>query len=330
MSNALFCSSDVEVRTNVLKSLLLNSLSLASIYTFDFVLLLIFPHGRNEQQWLHRNIGWFYNILWVLPVVTISLYLNRTWSSTIASRTFALQHGSRNHHHTPEQASYGGMLTAIATSAYRAIMVCTSVAVPFLLRMLPIPYAGEVAGVLLFCWVDAYYCFEFVWIAKGMSLSQRVRHLEDRWAYYLAFGLPSTVLCTWSSSLASAAIFALVFPAYIIMATHARPVPLDPYHPVASTRYSDKNTTDTETYPSPFIPIRLPVFAPVLWLNDRIIELLNIVAGGSTGAQIRQERMRSPELDRTESGTQGVEMNALPRRTVAGQRVTIVGTRKFE
>lgn len=74
-------SNDVEVRTNVLKSLLLNSLSLASIYTFDFVLLLIFPHGRNEQQWLHRNIGWFYNILWVLPVVTISLYLNVSQAS---------------------------------------------------------------------------------------------------------------------------------------------------------------------------------------------------------------------------------------------------------
>ena len=116
------------------------------------------------------------------------------------------------------------------------------------------------------------------------------------------------------------------------MATHARPVPLDPYHPVASTRYSDKNTNEAEIYPSPFIPIRLPVFAPVLWLNDRIIELLNIVAGGSTGAQIRKERMRSPELDRTESGAQGVEMNALPqagRRAFAGQRVNI-GRRKFE
>jgi etoposide-induced 2.4 mRNA len=67
---------DVEVRTNVLKSLLLNALSLASIYTFDFLLLFIFPHGQQEQQWLHRNIGWFYNILWVLPVVGVSLYLN--------------------------------------------------------------------------------------------------------------------------------------------------------------------------------------------------------------------------------------------------------------
>lgn len=28
----------------------------------------------------------------------------------------------------------------------------------------------------------------FVWIARGMSLAKRVRHVEERWAYYFAFG----------------------------------------------------------------------------------------------------------------------------------------------
>ena len=28
----------------------------------------------------------------------------------------------------------------------------------------------------------------FVWIARGLSLSRRIRHLEERWAYYFAFG----------------------------------------------------------------------------------------------------------------------------------------------
>lgn len=39
----------------------------------------------------------------------------------------------------------------------------------------------------------------FIWIARGLSLSRRVRHLEERWAYYLAFGasiLPSTFSTT--------------------------------------------------------------------------------------------------------------------------------------
>lgn len=74
----------------------------------------------------------------------------------------------------------------------------------------------------------------FVWIARGLSLSRRIRHLEERWAYYLAFGLlffgsyqgteltlpaglyqglPSAAFCTWGTGLANAAVFALVFPA---------------------------------------------------------------------------------------------------------------------
>lgn len=71
----------------------------------------------------------------------------------------------------------------------------------------------------------------FIWIARGLSLSRRVRHLEERWAYYFAFGtyslmflapardnmiilvgLPSAALCIWGSTLANAALFALLFP----------------------------------------------------------------------------------------------------------------------
>lgn len=33
-----------------------------------------------------------------------------------------------------------------------------------------------------------YYCFEFLWISRGLSLARRVRHIEERWGYYLAFG----------------------------------------------------------------------------------------------------------------------------------------------
>jgi etoposide-induced 2.4 mRNA len=65
--------SDSEIRTNIYKSLLLNSLSLTSIYTFD---LLLAPLVRDQQKWLHRNVGWFYQVLWLLPVVGVSVYLN--------------------------------------------------------------------------------------------------------------------------------------------------------------------------------------------------------------------------------------------------------------
>jgi len=80
----LFClCSDAEVRANALKSFLLNSISLLSIYVFDF---LLHPLSRGEEgeearlaqsrSGIHRRVGWFYRVLWLLPVVGVSLYLN--------------------------------------------------------------------------------------------------------------------------------------------------------------------------------------------------------------------------------------------------------------
>ncbi len=52
---------------------MLNTVSLVSIYFFDWLLL---PLAQGQQKWLHRNVGWFYQVLWLLPVVGISFYLN--------------------------------------------------------------------------------------------------------------------------------------------------------------------------------------------------------------------------------------------------------------
>ncbi|PBK77973.1 EI24-domain-containing protein [Armillaria solidipes] len=289
---------DAELRANVFKSMMLNSLSLTSIYTFDFLLQ---PLVRDQQKWLHRNVGWFYQLLWLFPVVSVSLYLNSSWCTTIARRTYTIQHGNRA---LAQQtgSTYTGMLTAIATSAYRAVMVFTSVVVSFALGY--IPYVGPVIGFLFLCWVDSYYCFEFLWIARGMSLSRRIRYLEERWAYYLAFGLPSAGLCTFGSGLANAALFALIFPAFIIMAMYASPVPVDPYNPVCNTTKSRSTSdhTDTIKHPSPFVPIRIPVFAVVLFINDAIVKVLS-VRGHSTG----RNRAFSDATENAEEGT--MEMN---------------------
>lgn len=51
------------------------------------------------------------------------------------------------------------------------------------------------------------------------------------------------------------------------MAVHGRPSPADPYNPTGG---------DKLRYPSPYIPIRIPVFAPSTFLNDTIIKIIDI------------------------------------------------------
>lgn len=278
-------TSDPEIRSNILKSILLNSLSLASIYAFD---LLLQPLVHDHPSWLRRNVGWCYQVLWLLPIVGTSFYLNSSWCNAIAKRSFMLQYGNRAVQ--PRHVTYTGMLNTLATSAYRTVMVLTSVIVSLGLGM--IPHAGPFLTFAFMCWIDAYYCFEFVWIARGLSLASRVRHLEERWAYYFAFGLPSAAICTWGSGLANAALFALLFPAYIIMAMTAQPAPQDPYNPLSSS--------DTVRYPSPLIPIRLPIFAIVIRLNDFVVHILSITG---TARQVkRHHRAHSHSSENAEEG----------------------------
>jgi len=91
--------------------------------------------------------------------------------------------------------------------------------------------------------------------------------------YYLAFGLPSAIICMWGSTLANAALFALIFPSYIVMAMHAHPVPVDPYNPSSAASASSGASI---MHPSPFVPIRLRVLAPVILLNDYIVNVLSL------------------------------------------------------
>jgi len=176
-------------------------------------------------------------------MVDLGCCLQSSWCTLIAKRTFVLQHGNRAVQAQP--VTYNGMLTMLATSAYRAVMVLTSVIVSFALGA--IPRIGPFIGFAFMCWSDAFVllplpptptniradiiassnadliasrdnrliCSEnrFIWIARGLSLTSRVRHLEERWVYYFAFGFPSAAICTWGSGLANAALFALLFPA---------------------------------------------------------------------------------------------------------------------
>ncbi|KAI0003350.1 etoposide-induced protein 2.4-domain-containing protein [Russula compacta] len=324
-------SSDAEVRANALKSFLLNGISLLSIYVFD---LLLHPLSRGEEgqeghvqssrNGLHQNFGWFYRVLWLLPVVGMSLYLNASWCSLIAKRTFTLRHGLAFPYvgmtSTTSPNAYTAFFISLAMSAYRAVMIATCVFISFALGYVPV--VGGVIETVFFCWVDAYYCFEFIWIARGWLLSRRIRYLEERWVYHLAFGLPSTIICMWGGTLANAALFALIFPYYIIMAMHAHPVPVDPYNP--STPASASAGT-TIMHPSPYLPIRLRVFTPVTFLNDCIVTVLNFCTRrmGTRARTFPPDQGHGVSARMEEGDDEEVELRPLPRAPMLRQTAAV-------
>ncbi|KAG8818399.1 hypothetical protein FRC17_010851 [Serendipita sp. 399] len=259
--------SDSEVRSHMIKSFVLNTLGLISIFIFDLIILPLL-HRKATPSSITQTTS-IYQLFWILPVMGGSLYFNGIWCSTIAEKVYISQYGRQ---HAASSTSYAGLITAIASSAYRVILIVTSIIVSFALSY--IPFFGKWLSFLFICWVDSEQILLFR--ARGLSLAQRVKYLEERWAYFLGFGLPTTAVCTMGSSLVNVAIFALIFPSFIILAIYANPIPSQPYSPAPPIVSS---TTGETVYPlpSPFIPVRFPVFRLVIWINAWVIRGLDFL-----------------------------------------------------
>ena len=114
------------------------------------------------------------------------------------------------------------------------------------------------------------------------------------------------------------------------MAMHAQPLPIDPYNPSSPASASSGAQT---LHPSPYVPIRLRVFAPVIFLNDCIVSVLSLCMRSRKGTR---PAMFSPDRGgaasrRMEDGDgdgDGEELRPLPR--VPTLRQTAAGRRKFD
>ena len=95
------------------------------------------------------------------------------------------------------------------------------------------------------------------------------------------------------------------------MAMRSCPMPIDPYSPLGSSV-----SEETIRHPSPFVPIRLPIFTIVIWLNDWVVRAISIGGGGgrnrSAGRMPGHGRAMS---DGVENAEEGVELCAIDRKT---------------
>ena len=109
------------------------------------------------------------------------------------------------------------------------------------------------------------------------------------------------------------------------MALHANPKPVDPYNPTGEHH-------DRLRHPSPYLPIRIPVFTPVVFLNDLVIRAISIIGlfGGPpaqgdpvTASRTRRPRALSESVESVEEG-EGVPLPPQTSPTVgvsSGPRV---------
>jgi etoposide-induced 2.4 mRNA len=121
------------------------------------------------------------------------------------------------------------------------------------------------------------------------------------------------------------------------MAMHARPAPIDPYNPMPLSK-AHPGETEVIRHPSPFVPIRLPIFSIVIWSNDSIVRVLNVI-GGRPAVRHKEAARGRAFSDASETAEDGgfVELNAFQKSPPskrkfmrpAGGRFNI-GARKYD
>lgn len=195
-----------------------------------------------------------YNALWIWPVYALSFLLNSIWYQEIADFAQQLQQGASDKSRPkPKRLSLSQVLT---DEIYRSLLFGG-----FLMQttlVLYIPYIGPTLSFICVAWIYAFYSFEYNWINAGWSLDTRMLYFEQRWCYFLGFGIPCTALTFFFPQFVGAGVFAMLFPLYILISFVAKPVPAK---------------LDRE-YSLRFLPDRVSIFYFAKRFNHLLIKIL--------------------------------------------------------
>ncbi|GAA5885459.1 hypothetical protein JCM6882_009627 [Rhodosporidiobolus microsporus] len=215
-------ASDKVVQANVLKSSLLQLILLASAIVIKP--LLRRAVGVRLDEGVTSSVFYLgFHLLWLWPLAGAATYYSGLLQGTQETDKRGMGRSSN-------VSADKGMTAKLVSESYRTLVTVNYFVFFYAIRL--IPFLGAPLSFIYASIVDAYYCFEGHWVRNGWPFGDRVRHIEQRWAYAFGFGFPITFLSWWSSDpIVNLAVFALLYPLFQLTSTVAIPQPLDPTHP---------------------------------------------------------------------------------------------------
>eukprot|EP00055_Hartaetosiga_balthica_P010614 m.45867 g.45867 ORF g.45867 m.45867 type:complete len:334 (+) comp7238_c0_seq1:110-1111(+) len=209
-----------------------------------------------SQLLLERFLGSLFNITWVFPMFFLAKILNGLYYQRVANASFESFRGASapGYMDVRNKDLAGWISLMLSDAVYTVVMETVLIIETSLVGMLPY---GLYISIIFNCWVTSLYCFEYGWLNAGWSLQARVVYFEKHWAYFLGFGFPFVIATYFMSFLYSTALFSMLFPFFVIIATAATPVPSSYKKSVLS-----------------LIPDRLPICTPSRQITSSIMMLL--------------------------------------------------------
>ncbi|CAD6583257.1 MAG: hypothetical protein TREMPRED_003512 [Tremellales sp. Tagirdzhanova-0007] len=240
VGGCLYSPSDVELWNLVIKSTLINLLSLLLLSLSPRIFSPLLPTSSRTNQ-----IGLWYELLFSGPVFVVCFGINASWAPDISRRAQMLLHPAYRHQPTLSTSSTLGVFSDpsawVFNTLTRILLISDFTLVTRSLAIIPL--IGRPAALTYMCIINSFYCFETTFNAKQWPLDHRITFMQERTAYMIGFGkstfpivlfmasmlrqqpsgLVATALTSFGPTLVNMALFALIYPFYVIQAMQSRP-----------------------------------------------------------------------------------------------------------
>eukprot|EP00200_Dunaliella_tertiolecta_P005850 CAMPEP_0202342998 /NCGR_PEP_ID=MMETSP1126-20121109/3317_1 /ASSEMBLY_ACC=CAM_ASM_000457 /TAXON_ID=3047 /ORGANISM="Dunaliella tertiolecta, Strain CCMP1320" /LENGTH=340 /DNA_ID=CAMNT_0048934023 /DNA_START=277 /DNA_END=1300 /DNA_ORIENTATION=- len=178
------------------------------------------------------------------------------------------------------RAATAGFEEVAAQELFRVVLFLVFYGESWLVGQLP--YIGPPVYFVLSCWLWAYYCYDYAWALRGFSLPDRLAFFESSAAFFAGYGLLMTLVTLLLPFYIGAAVTALLFPLFVLVACHSDPPAIIATALLKHNRSQqgiqhDSSEGGPARWPGTW---RIPIFAmalkPTQWLLHRLLQALHI------------------------------------------------------
>lgn len=214
------------LRAMVGKCVFLNGvLFLGSMLLYDHViqpLLHFFVRAPAAASAAERVVGALYSGLWLWPLYVVTFAMSSSLHSRIINEAVRVRHSAASsasasssataEQQQQQQQQAVSLAGSLSDMSYKTLLYSVFAAQAMLLGIL-IPIAGPVLSFAMTSLLYSFVCFDVKWsLQKPWRLTRRIDEFQARWAFFLGFGAPFTLTCTFFPLLANCGIYSLLFP----------------------------------------------------------------------------------------------------------------------
>lgn len=192
----------------------------------QFVLTRVFSSGADGigaviWDWAQPFLSIIFGMIWVLPLFLLSKLVNSLWFQDIADSAYKFRKGR------PQlNLNFSKML---ADTLFSLLVQALFLVQAMLVSCFPVPYVSTFVCFFHMALLYSLYSFEYKWVNMGWELHKRLTYIEQNWPYFFGFGIPLAALTQLPQSyIVSGCVFSIVFPLFILSATEATPLVIDP------------------------------------------------------------------------------------------------------